>query len=386
MKVLLIQKMAGIAGSENYLLNLLPGLIARGVEAHFLCVQEPGNASKNQAFVQTLEDVGVKVHIINTRVSLSFKLMRSIHRLVDEERYDIVQTNLIHADVWGAIIKQFLMPGLALVSVKHGYADRFQKQYGLDPSFVGPDRFSILTRWAGRRADRIVTISEGLKRFLVASGLAAPGRCQVIPYGIALEAGSGLESPVSVRYGEPQLVIIGRLVAVKQHRLVLNILPELVRRFPGLKLVIVGAGPLESELKARAKEQGIAQHVIWAGFRKNIGDYLRASDVLVLPSVAEGFGLVILEAWLNQVPVAAFDVPAPNEIIRDGETGVLAPPFDTAVMLEKLSQLLAHPEDAKAMGERGHAVYKARYTLDAMLDATIELYRGVLTGRARAVI
>jgi glycosyltransferase involved in cell wall biosynthesis len=392
MKILLIQKMAGIAGSETYFLNLLPRLASIGVGAHFACVQAPRDTRKNEVFVRNLEEAGVKVHIINSSMSLSWRLISAIHRLIVEERYDIIQTNLIHADVWGAIIKQFFIKDLTLLSVKHGYSEGFQKRHGLNPLFVKPDAFSILTWWAGRYADRIVTISEGLKRFLVEARLVDPNRCRVIPYGLPFQGGGSaqdnaqpqtqvdaqMQAQAMHRFGRPQLVIVGRLVEVKQHRLVLEILPELVRRFPGVKLVVVGSGPLERDLKAYADARGVASHVVWEGFRKNVCDYLRASDVLVLPSAAEGFGMVILEAWQNKIPVIAFDVPAPNEIISDGETGVLVPPFDTAMLLEKVSSLLADPDLAKYIGERGEVQFRMRYTLTVMIESTIALYHEVL--------
>lgn len=382
-KVLLIQKMAGIAGSENYFLNLLPRMVTSGIEAHFLCVQKPGDSAMNLVFARTLEEAGVKVHLIDSAASLSFRLIRAIHRLIRTEHYDIVQTNLIHADVWGAIIKRFLMPDMVLVSVKHGYSESYQARHGLDPAHVGLDRFSLLTRWAGRKADRIVTISQGLRQLLTGAGLADAAKCRVIPYGFSFDDAVSSFPAHAVRFGEPQLLIVGRLVEVKQHRLVLDILPELVRRFPRLKLVIVGAGPLEGDLKALAEARGIADSVEWQGFRKNVHDYFRASDVLVLPSAAEGFGLVILEAWHNKIPVLAFDVPAPNEIICDGETGVLVPPFDTAALLDRLSSLLSDPATARAMGERGQAAYRDRYTLDVMHESTLALYREVLEERRR---
>lgn len=378
MKVLLIQKVAGVAGSENYLLNLLPGLLAAGIDAHFLCVQARESKERNKAFLGALERAGVRTHVIESSVSISWSLIRSIRRLIERERYDIVHTNLIHADIWAAIVKLLFIRNIVIISVKHGYSEKFQKKHGLDPSFVKLDLFSILTRWAAYHANRIVTISDSLKTFLSASGLVDPRRCEVIFYGLPANVDQGDEDTVSRRFGAPQIVIVGRLVEVKQHHLVIDILPALVRRFSDLKLVILGAGPLESELKARAEMHGVAKHIQWEGFRSNVGDYLRASDVMLMPSAAEGFGSVVLEAWRYSVPVVAFDVPALNEIIDDGETGILVPPFDTTLLFEKLITLLAAPKKSRAMGKKGEAIFKARYTIETMVNNTISIYRSAL--------
>ena len=77
-----------------------------------------------------------------------------------------------------------------------------------------------------------------------------------------------------------------------------------------------------------AQNLNITSHIRWEGFKSNIHDYIRDSDLMVLPSSAEGFGLVILEAWQHLKPVIAFDVPAPNEIISDKVNGRLVTAFD----------------------------------------------------------
>jgi len=112
MKVLFIQKMAGISGSEKYYLNLLPILKKQGIEVHFLVVQHPENTSKNEAFVQLLRNDDIIVHIIDNRLPISIGIIWKMYKLIQRESFDIVQTNLIHADVWGACVKRFFISGL----------------------------------------------------------------------------------------------------------------------------------------------------------------------------------------------------------------------------------------------------------------------------------
>lgn len=384
MKVLVVQKMAGVAGSETYYLNLLPRLVEAGVNVHFLCVQHPANAPKNELFKRRLSGAGVCIYTIDSRFNLSPTLLLGIRRIIAAEGFDVVQTNLIHADVWLAFIKAFIMPEIRLISVKHGYSEVFQIRHGLDPKHVKTDLFSVLTRWANSKADRIISISAGLQNLLTGSGLAEPEKCMVIPYGFSPEnVGSDLP-PGETRLGTPQLLIVARLVEYKQHHLVFEILPDLVARFPGIKLLLLGTGPREAELKVLAKSLGIQDNVVFVGFKTNVHDYLRDSDVMILPSVVEGFGLVILEALCNRKPVVAFDVPAMNEILKHGSTGLLAPPFEKAALRAAILRLLDDPALAKRIGEQGYAAFRSRYSIEVMTERTLSVYTALAATSVRA--
>lgn len=378
MKVLLVQKMAGISGSERYFLGILPELRRRGVDASFLVVQHPANAPKNTAFIEELERTRIPVHVFDARLPLSPVLIWRLARLIRQEGIDILQTNLIHADVWGALVKMLFLRDLPLVSVKHGYSDSFQSAHGLDPEFLRPDALSLATRWAARHADQVVSISAGLQQFLVKGGLVAQDKACVIPYGFDFSKAVSIAAPGTVRFGTPQIVVAGRLVAVKQHHLLLAVLPELVREFPQLSVAMVGAGPLLEDLRSAADALGVSAHVRWEGFRSNMHDYIRDSDLMVIPSSAEGFGLVVLEAWHHAKPVVAFDVPAINEIVQSGTDGELVAPFNTAELLRVLRNVLSDPRKLSAMGAAGQRKQFTTYGIGPMSEKTITVFEHVL--------
>jgi len=104
-------------------------------------------------------------------------------------------------------------------------------------------------------------------------------------------------------------------------------------------------------------------------------DYIRDSDLMVIPSSAEGFGLVALEAWHHEKPIVAFDVPALNKIMESGVDGELVAPFDVDQLRAKIGSLLADPARMQAMGRAGKRKQTRIYGLDAMCERTIEVYR-----------
>lgn len=375
MRVLFVQKMAGIGGSETYYLKLLPHLRKYGVEATFLVVE--ADPTPNETFVEELRAIGINVERLRVRTAISWKLLRQIALIVEKGRFDVVQSNLIHADVWLAAIKKLFLPRLKVISTKHGYSEQYQVRHGLDPRHLRWDRFSLLTFLAAKEADRIVTISDGLATLLSDGGLAPARKISVIPYGFSFQDAISQAPPGGLRSGNPQIITVGRLVPVKQHGLLIQSMPAIAARFPGMKLVIVGSGPEERKLRALADELGVARNIIWTGFVRNIHDYLRDSDLFVFPSRGEGFGAVTLEAWYNELPVIAFDVPAQNEIITNAIDGFLVKPFAIAQLVESIEQLLEDPELARRMGRSGRATYEARYTLDVMVRNTVDLFRSV---------
>lgn len=366
--------MGGVAGSETYYLNILPELARLGIDVSFLSIQRPQDASKNETFIERLEDAGVSVAVIERSISLSPLLIRRIYWHVKTGNFDVVQSNLFHADFWLSVVK-FFLPQMKLFSLKHGYADAFQAHHGFDSSKVRIDRHALTTRFVSRQADHQGTISVGLKRLLVDAGLAQAEKITVIPYGFSFKDAVSTLAPGEARFGTPQLVSVGRLVPVKQQHLIIKMVPRLISKFPNLKLVLVGDGPLDQKLRTLVERLAVQEYVVFTGFQPNVHDYLRDSDVAVFPSASEGFGAVILEAWHNGVPVVAFDVPAPNEIIEHGETGILVPPLDSDRFVRELEDLLADEARVKRMGRAGHEVYRTRYSLDVMVGSTLAVYR-----------
>lgn len=380
MKVLFVQKMAGVSGSEYYLMNILPALRKRGVHTEFVCVQHPEAAEKNASFIKHLVDNDVPCHVINSKAALSLKIVQQLHRILKGGGFDILQTNLVHADAWGALVKLLYRPKAKIVSLKHGFGKGGQRSYRFD---IAPpkDNYYYISKFANRFMDRAGAISEGLAARLSKGKLMDPEKLEVIHYGFDF---SGIqvdpEAKSKYRYSSNQLVIVGRLIGVKQHHLVINELPEIRKVIPDVKLVLVGNGMLEEELRLLVKEKKLEDVVVFEGFKRNIHDYIAASDVSILPSSAEGFGIVILEAWHNKVPVIAFDVPAPNEIIRDGVDGLLIPPFDGTKLREGIIKLLQNKALTRKMGETAYQRLQETFALNVMLEKTLAWYERALKG------
>jgi len=132
-------------------------------------------------------------------------------------------------------------------------------------------------------------------------------------------------------------------------------LPRLLAELPTTRLVVAGDGDDRPRLEARAAALGLAPQVCFTGFvsEATLGELYRRAALFVMPSRGEGFGLVYLEAMRAGKPCVAARASAAAEIVADQETGLLVDPEDPADLAAALGRLLADPELARAMGERG---------------------------------
>ena len=378
MKILFIQKMAGIAGSERYLLSLLPALQQRGVKPTYLLVQNPRDKDKNREFVSKLEQHGIYVKIMNARLPISPLLLWEIYRYLRKEKFDLVQSNLIHSDIWMAFVKCLFLPKLRLVSVKHGYEEAYQTRHGLDPSHVRLSLSFLAHRGSARYADAVISISSALASFYVMTNMVHQDKMLTIPYGFDFSKIKSDPTLEKYRFSPLQLVVVGRLVPVKQHHVFLPVLAKLVEKFSTLSVVMVGDGPCREALLLQTKHLNLCQHVHWVGFKNNAHDYIQGSDLMVVPSSAEGFGLVVLEGWYHKKTVVAFDVPALNEIIVSEKDGILVKPFNTDELFDALCHLLENDERRQELGAAGHKKLLNDYTLESMIERTIAVYETVV--------
>jgi glycosyltransferase involved in cell wall biosynthesis len=144
------------------------------------------------------------------------------------------------------------------------------------------------------------------------------------------------------------------------------------------KLVLVGRGSLEKDLRALAAAEGVAASVVWAGFREDIPAVLHAFDVFALSSVYEGFGLVLLEAMAAGKPVVATRVSAIPEVVAEGVSGILTKAGDAEMMAEALIKF-SDPGLRNSFGAAGRRRVEAKFSLSAMEAKTAEVYTETLS-------
>lgn len=189
-----------------------------------------------------------------------------------------------------------------------------------------------------------------------------------------------LVQPPGLPDARPLLGIVGRLAPQKGHADLFAAI-AIVRRTQPVQLVVVGAGALETELRALAQRLEVAECIHFLGSRQDILDILRQLDLFVSASLWEGLPAAILEAMAARVPVVATDVSGSREVVEDRVTGWLAPAQDPEALATAILAALAAPEARRQMAETAR-VRAERYTVQNAVPCYAAAYRAVLRGRA----
>jgi glycosyltransferase involved in cell wall biosynthesis len=362
-RVLHVAKVAGISGSENHLLLLLPALRARGHDVRLVMLHE-GEPGAEELAVR-LEREGVPVERVRMRVATDPLAFARLARSIRRSRPDILHTHLVHADFHGLPAGRLARVPVQ-ISTKHGF----------NP-FRGRRAFATADRAVARLADVHIAISAGLARYLAESEGFDEAGFEIVHYGI--EAGPPPPPPPA----EPRLAIVGRLIPIKGHDVLLEAVARARDDVPGLSVEIAGDGPLEPELRATTERLGLDGVVSFLGRVSPVAPVFERAAIVVVPSLGEGFGMVALEAMERGRAVIASDVGGLPEIVADGRTGLLVPAGDADALARAIVELAGDPARVAALGAAGRERALAEFSQDRCTDRIEELYRAALETGAR---
>jgi glycosyltransferase involved in cell wall biosynthesis len=385
MRVAHIIKATGVAGAERHLLLLLPGLAARGLDIHLILLVTPRRAADPRhpmdayanAMADACPDNPIHVHKMTIRHHLDFGLTPALRGLLRQIEPDIVHSHLLHADLFGLAAARSLRLRRAprLVMTRHN-DDRFRRW----------PAFRLVNRALWGMVGAGIAISHSVRRFCVGVEGAPPAKVHVIPYGMTppeakidrAEASAALKAELGLPADALLPGMVCRLVEQKGVRYALAAFAQVLPQFPGAHLVIAGDGVQRAALERQARALGISRNVHFLGWRRDTDRVLAALDVLLMPSLWEGFGLVMLEAMAQRVPIIGSRVSAIPEVVQDGDTGRLVPPRDPAALAEALAELLGDTALRRHMGLLGEDRLEAEFSAETMIDKTLLVYEAVL--------
>jgi glycosyltransferase involved in cell wall biosynthesis len=363
LQVLLVVDSLNAGGAERYVVDLAIALRGRGHAVTVACAV--GGVQEDD-----LREAGVPVRalvgtLVKRRVSVGYA--RALRRLVDELRPDVVHANVYASTVAAALATAG--SGVPLVVTEHTEAP-----------WRSP-RARAASRWAHRRAHRLVAVSSAIRRGLCAGGVA-PERVLCVPNAVPPAPPAALTAPLPARVAAGPLVgRVCRLAPEKGVDLFLAVAALVAPRAPRARFVVAGDGPCRAELEAQAATAGLADRVAFLGFRPDARAVIERLDVLVVSSLSEGAPLVVLEAMQAGVPVVASAVGGVPDQIDHGVDGLLVPPGDDAALAAAVEGLLADPARARRLGEAGRDRVAA-HPHDELVGTLEALYRSAVAARA----
>ncbi len=353
-----------LGGAEQQAMSLAKGLRRRGWRVSMVALSGSGGDAAAE-----LEDAGVRFLSLDMRKGLAdprgwIRFQRWLWR----EQPDVLHAHLPHA-AWLARWSRLAAPVPLVVDTLHSSST----------GTMGRHFGYACSRWM---TDHVTAVSEAAAASHLAAGMVSESKLSVVSNGIDVDrwqpdarARAQAREELGVK-DDFFWLAVGRLEAVKDYP---SLLRAMTRTPEQTRLLVLGAGPQEDQLKELAEWLGLKHRVHFAGFEPNVLRWMRAADGFVLSSRCEGLPMVLLEAGACGVPVVATNIPGTREVIADGKTGWLAPAGDAQELAKTMMKLMRMSPGARyAMGEQARRHVAEHFSLAAVLDRWERLYAEML--------
>jgi len=361
-KVLLVDLETEWRGGQNQALLLLKGLRERGHGAELV-------AADGSALGERAGSAGVRVHFVS-RGLFRLPAARRVRALLGSGRFDLVHANEAHAvtAIWLAVWERRRALRVPFViSRRVGY----------------PIGKSPLAQARYRAAARIVANSKWVAEQAAASGARREKISVVyegaeIPPRFATEQRHRARARWGISQSTPLLGCVGVLLPDKGQEWLIRALAEVKKEFPESKLLLAGDGPCRGQLESVARELGLKDDVIFAGFVKDVENVYAALDVFLLPSFFEALNNSLLAAMAYEIPSVAFNRGALGEIIEDGKSGLLVSGPNTKEISQAAIRFLSEHEFARQVGRCGRLRVEQNFSAEGMVEGMIRVYETCL--------
>lgn len=302
----------------------------------------------------------------------------NLKKIVKKEKINIVHAHWIVPQGFIAILykKIFLNNNIKIICTSHG-GDIF----GLQNWFM-----KTLKRWTINNVDILTVVSNAIKEEVKKLKVREDLPIEVIPMGVddKLFSPDKYDPKIKEKYNikGPFLLFVGRLVEKKGVKYLIDAMPAVVKKYPGAKLLIVGSGPLENELKTQVKNLNLEKNVIFTGPIPNyeLPRYYATADIFIGSSIvaesgdAEGFGVVFVEALMCKTCVIASDFKAISDIVKNEETGIQVNVKDKNIFSEKIIELIENKDKREKLAENGYNFVKNNFSWEIISEKYLNLF------------
>lgn len=306
-------------------------------------------------------------------------------RFLRKEKYDLVHTHTSKAGFVGRLAAK-LARVPAVIHTVHGFP------FHEESSRLALTVYSSLERVAAHACDRLVTVSEFHRGRALNLRIGKPGKVVAVPNGIPVERVSVTGDPAAIRKelgieeNTMMLLALGRLASPKGFPELLQSLPLISKQTDtAFKLVFVGSGPMEAELRQLTADLGLNDQVVFSGFRDDVGNLLAASDIVVLPSRWEGLSIAVLEAMAAGKPIVATTIGSNMEATNNGEGALVVPTKNPAAIANAVVQFIHDPELRLEKSLKAKELFLQHYTEARMLKSYMEEYAVLLKSGKEAL-
>lgn len=359
------------------ILYLINNIKEAGAQKHLLEVISGLDKNKFEPNLITLDDLGVK------RI-YDFSGIKGIWRLVKimkKDKPDILHTYLFSENILGCIAAR--IAGIPVVVSSRRDTGMLRE---------GKWQHILAYRLTNKLVDKILCVSEAVRKAVLAKEKVSPQKIEVIYNGVDIDkfqvAGfrSQVKESLGIKNDEFLVGMIANFSWIKGHKDFIETAEMVLKKLPNTKFLLIGSGELLESLRSQVTGLKLEDRIMFLGTRNDIPELLSIMDVSVNASYSEGMSNTILESMAAGVPVVATAVDGNLETVVDGISGILVPSKNPQAMAEAIIKILRNKNLAKRMGENAKKLLQQKFTSEIMVKNLENLYEGLLSPKIAYIL
>jgi len=351
-----------IGGLQQVIVNICSKINREKFEPSVLCLRESGE------FVPEIEKMGIKVlKIKQTSSSTDYFSFFKVAKILKQERIDVIHTHNTHPLIDGTI-GAHLSRVKTIIHTDHARNFPDKKRY-MFAEWVMSNFVYKIAGVSDHTSDNLIKYEHISRKKII----TIPNGIDGDKYNISIDTDKKKES-LGIKNKHPVIGLGVRLAEQKGLKYLLCAMPEIIKIFPDIALVIAGRGDLEDSLKQEAEIMGIGQSVFFPGPRLDMPEILQIFDLYTLPSLWEGMPMVLLEAMAAKCPIVATDVGGNSSVIKHGFNGSLIKAMDPDSMADEIIKLLSNDVLRRQYISNSFELFQNKFSSQIMTQMYERLY------------
>lgn len=357
-----------IGGAEILLLNFIRSLDKKKYRVYVYTLFE-----RNPLKVEFIKS-GATIRELRMKNNRQFWKIWQLYEHMVKDKLDIVHTHLCDADLYGRTAARLAKIGI-IISTEHS----------ITPWKLSKDlKRRIRTKidlYTAKFCDVVICISKAVADFHIKWGIPKK-KIRIIYPSTFLTSICGTKISIRKKLGIPPantfITTIGRLVPEKGQATLLHSAFDVLKYNQQIIFIVLGDGPLKEDLITLAQTSKYSKNIMFLGTREDVREILHISDILVVPSLHEGFGITIVEAMQQGLPIIASNVGGIPEIV-DSNTGILIPPSNVDELTKAILALHNNKGLRRKLGHKGRVKVGKRFSFANFVSQTLSLYNELMT-------
>lgn len=367
MKILEVVGNLEIGGTERMVVDLAKGLKNKGHQI-MVCILSKGGPLAEELKQEGIETVVLSKLLLKNKYIFYFVF--KLYKLIQKNNFDVLHTHMFIPSFWGRIAG--ILGGIKVIIASEYNQDYWKKR-----------RHIFIDKALSLFTDKIIVVSSAVKDFVIEKEKIDSHKLILIHNAVDAKKfmpcdAAHLKKEFNISDGTFIVGTVSRLIPQKGQQYFLEAACRISGYPQDIKFLIVGDGLLRGDLESLSERLGLRDKVIFAGLRQELVEFLSILDIFVLPSIWEGLSVTLLGAMAMGKPVITTDIKGVEDLIIDGENGLLVPPKDSEKLAQAMLKLINDELYARNLGLNARKTVEKGFSLKTMIEKTEALYQSFL--------